>query len=330
MVKQKTSRILKGKSNKHDVIVVIMTITYMVAIETAAQTCPAVVLETSVRGKFLQGFEYKFIFTEMFPACILACKKDPSCFSLNYNGAARNCSFNSQTNFSAPHRFVVDYSYIYDTVIFGRDPTPVKGLKASPAISCSHVFNVGSGLYWLDPEQAGTPALSLCDMDTDGGGWTNVCQSTLSGKSIPPREYIGDLTTSLSTHSKKGRNFAIVSSVLRKYSLTTNFTQIRFRCRKQSVGRTIDLATINNAAGRDAVRYFSDDAYAKSTAPVACGSFQALPDDNSVVSKNCEGWVPPLFVIEFLHRAVDIFQDYFNECTETSIKEHIVVVYEVP
>ncbi|XP_032231637.1 AP-3 complex subunit mu-1 isoform X2 [Nematostella vectensis] len=39
--------------------------------------------------------------------------------------------------------------------------------------------------------------------------------------------------------------------------------------------------------------------------------------------------VPPLFVIEFLHRAVDIFQDYFNECTETSIKEHIVVVYEL-
>ena len=39
--------------------------------------------------------------------------------------------------------------------------------------------------------------------------------------------------------------------------------------------------------------------------------------------------VPPLFVIEFLHRAVDIFQDYFHECNESSIKEHIVIVYEV-
>ena len=39
--------------------------------------------------------------------------------------------------------------------------------------------------------------------------------------------------------------------------------------------------------------------------------------------------VPPLFVIEFLHRVVDTFEDYFNECTETIIKENNVVVYEL-
>lgn len=39
--------------------------------------------------------------------------------------------------------------------------------------------------------------------------------------------------------------------------------------------------------------------------------------------------VPPLFVIEFLHRIVDILEQYFNECNETNIKEHYVVVYEV-
>ena len=39
--------------------------------------------------------------------------------------------------------------------------------------------------------------------------------------------------------------------------------------------------------------------------------------------------VPPLFVIEFLHRVVDIFTEYFNSCTESSIKDHIVVVFEV-
>ncbi len=36
-----------------------------------------------------------------------------------------------------------------------------------------------------------------------------------------------------------------------------------------------------------------------------------------------------MFVIEILHRAVDIFEDYFNECTETSLKENFVIVYEV-
>jgi hypothetical protein len=37
----------------------------------------------------------------------------------------------------------------------------------------------------------------------------------------------------------------------------------------------------------------------------------------------------PLFVIEYLHRMIDIFGDYFGECTETSLKENYVVVYEV-
>lgn len=43
----------------------------------------------------------------------------------------------------------------------------------------------------------------------------------------------------------------------------------------------------------------------------------------------CMQEIPPLFVIEFLHRIVDTFQDYFSDCTETIIKENYVVVYEV-
>ena len=39
--------------------------------------------------------------------------------------------------------------------------------------------------------------------------------------------------------------------------------------------------------------------------------------------------MPPLFVIEFLHRVVDTFTEYFNSCTETSIKENVVIVFEV-
>lgn len=39
--------------------------------------------------------------------------------------------------------------------------------------------------------------------------------------------------------------------------------------------------------------------------------------------------VPPLFVIEFLHRIFDIFMQYFSDCTEQRIKDHYVVVYEL-
>ena len=34
-------------------------------------------------------------------------------------------------------------------------------------------------------------------------------------------------------------------------------------------------------------------------------------------------------MIEFLHRVVDTFTEYFNSCNETSIKEHVVIVFEV-
>jgi len=39
--------------------------------------------------------------------------------------------------------------------------------------------------------------------------------------------------------------------------------------------------------------------------------------------------VPPLFVIEFLHRIIDTFAEYFSECSEQRIKDHYVIVYEV-
>lgn len=39
--------------------------------------------------------------------------------------------------------------------------------------------------------------------------------------------------------------------------------------------------------------------------------------------------VPPLFVIEFLHRIVNTFEDYFTECTESTLKDNYVIVYEV-
>lgn len=46
-----------------------------------------------------------------------------------------------------------------------------------------------------------------------------------------------------------------------------------------------------------------------------------------VAVTNCE--VSPLFVIEFLHRVIDIIFDYFGDCNEQLIKEQYVVIYEL-
>uniref|UniRef100_A0A914WDF8 MHD domain-containing protein n=1 Tax=Plectus sambesii TaxID=2011161 RepID=A0A914WDF8_9BILA len=38
---------------------------------------------------------------------------------------------------------------------------------------------------------------------------------------------------------------------------------------------------------------------------------------------------PPLMVIEFLHRVVDTFKEYFDECSDSSIKDNYVIVFEL-
>jgi len=47
----------------------------------------------------------------------------------------------------------------------------------------------------------------------------------------------------------------------------------------------------------------------------------------AVVSQDCE--TDSLFIIEFLHRVVDVVQNYFGECNENLIKEQLVTVYEL-
>ena len=44
---------------------------------------------------------------------------------------------------------------------------------------------------------------------------------------------------------------------------------------------------------------------------------------------NSSHLVPPLLVIEFLHRIMDIFADYFGEFSDQKIRDNFVVVYEV-
>jgi len=87
---------------------------------------------------------------------------------------------------------------------------------------------------------------------------------------------------------------------------------------------------------RNIVDYFFD-AQSKADTPVDIPPVIATPHHYLIPVYRCSIYfvsvcmteVPPLFVVEFLHRVVDTFEDYFSECSETAIKENYVVVYEL-
>ena len=51
--------------------------------------------------------------------------------------------------------------------------------------------------------------------------------------------------------------------------------------------------TKNNTAGHNVVKYYTDDQYAASVIPDACGSFTRLPQDTSVLAQYCKKWGNP-------------------------------------
>ena len=65
------------------------------------------------------------------------------------------------------------------------------------------------------------------------------------------------------------------------------FTQLRFFCHQKSNGRIFHIMTKRNPAGKAAVHYLIESS---KTRPPACGSFEALPDDNSILAANCNNW----------------------------------------
>ena len=65
----------------------------------------------------------------------------------------------------------------------------------------------------------------------------------------------------------------------------TNFTQLRWYCRKKD--KSFHIMTAQNSSGEAVVKFFVED---RSTYPKACGSFIRFPDDNSFLASNCLNW----------------------------------------
>ena len=74
---------------------------------------------------------------------------------------------------------------------------------------------------------------------------------------------------------------------MRELRSRISFTQLRFHCRKQQPGRTFHVKTAANSSGEAVARFFAGDADAF---PKACGSFEKLKGDNSVLASRCVEW----------------------------------------
>ena len=102
-----------------------------------------------------------------------------------------------------------------------------------------------------------------------------------------PPTYLNIETTYAGVSRYSSNRMVLSLDGMRELRSRISFTQLRFHCRKQQHGRTFRVKTVANSSGEAVARFFAGDT---DVFPRACGSFEKLKGDNSILASRCVEW----------------------------------------
>ena len=107
----------------------------------------------------------------------------------------------------------------------------------------------------------------------------------------------------------------VKNSAMKELREHLSFTQLRFHCRKQQVGRTFHVTTAANSSGEAVVQYFSGQT---NVLPGSCGSFVRMENDNSSLANGCNQWAAKKW-------SSDV--EDFGDNGDGRLYHHVAIVY---
>ena len=117
----------------------------------------------------------------------------------------------------------------------------------------------------------------------------------------------------------------LTQTAMKELITLINFTQLRFHCKKQNLGRTFHIATVMNSSGEAVVQYFSGQT---DVLPYSCGSFYKMNDDNSKLANKCQLWGKDNGIYTVAKWGHEVDNTLGSDQNETRLFNHPIFVFQ--